>query len=242
MISVVLARPKYPRNIGQVSRAMTNTGFQNLILVAPQCEIDIEAREGAARGQGPLSNLTQYNSWDEFYSAEPDGLRVAFSRRKGRMRSVRPWKDYIGNELKEAVGKKPIYLIFGPEDAGLDLDDLERVNHLCELPVYGEHGSFNLAHAALIALFMIQDQLNLANIELHEPEAERHIYPDTMLKDWLETLGFDLSKPKVNAHSTLRRVLLENAITPREWETLESIVQQTVRKLKDKYKPIKSKD
>ncbi len=212
---------------------MTNMGFSDLILIAPQCEINIEAQEGAARAQGPLENLITYESWEEFFEKEEDGLRIGFSRRSGRMRPVRQWKEYVTSELKSFLFNRPLHLIYGPEDAGLDLDDLKRVHHICELPTYGEHGSMNLAHAVLISLFILQDNIKLDELISYGEEVERHVFPDEMLKEWLETLGFDLSKRRVNAHTTLRRILLESGITSREWETLEAIVQQTIRKLKD---------
>ena len=59
-LRVVLVRPKYSRNVGMVARAMANYGLKHLILIEPQCEINMDAHEGAAGGQGPLQKLWRH--------------------------------------------------------------------------------------------------------------------------------------------------------------------------------------
>ncbi len=49
-IHVVLVRTRFASNLGSAVRVMKNMGFENLILVAPQCEIGIEARALAMKG------------------------------------------------------------------------------------------------------------------------------------------------------------------------------------------------
>jgi len=74
--TVVLVRPKYPRNIGMVSRAMNNFGHERLVLIDPLCELDRKASKGAAQGQQPLRDVIIYRSWDEYAQQEPDGPAV----------------------------------------------------------------------------------------------------------------------------------------------------------------------
>ena len=38
-VRIVLVRTIYERNIGSTSRAMSNMGFEKLLLIAPACEI-----------------------------------------------------------------------------------------------------------------------------------------------------------------------------------------------------------
>ena len=106
-----------------VSRAMCNFGHERLILIDPLCELDREASKGAAEGQKPLRYCTTYASWEEYARHEPDGPRIAYSRRDGRRRPV-----YDINELKDwppISDGRPVSLIFGTEDHGLSRDDLK---------------------------------------------------------------------------------------------------------------------
>lgn len=81
-IRVVLVRPKYPRNIGMVARAMSNYGLTHLIIIEPQCTLNSEANEGAANAQDILRSAIIYPHWQRFYDWEPEGIRIAFSARE----------------------------------------------------------------------------------------------------------------------------------------------------------------
>src|SRR5690349_16463745 len=87
-ICVVLVGTLYPTNVGAAARAIANMGADRLILVQPQCEINSKARQGAAGAQKSLEDITIYKDWDEFYSREGDGIRIALTRRDGKQRQV----------------------------------------------------------------------------------------------------------------------------------------------------------
>ena len=109
--TVILVRPKYPRNIGMVSRAMCNFGHEKLILIEPLCELDRAASKGAAQGQQPLRDCISYNSWEEYAENEPDGPRIAYSRREGRRRPVQDIDELI--DWPPLTDGRPVSLIFG---------------------------------------------------------------------------------------------------------------------------------
>jgi len=230
-LNVVLVSPKYPRNIGLVARAMENFGVQRLILVSPQCEINLEAHQGAAQGQGPLQNHSLYLSWAEFFAKEPEGLRLGFSRRKGRRRP----NQALNTLLKESFldGSRPTYLMFGAEDHGLSQEDCDLLHQLVYLELPGSLQSMNLSHAVVAALQTIyagpeNDRLFL-NPENPEPIQD----PEPYLRDWLETLNFDLeTHSRWNALVMLKQLLLRGAPTADELRKFQMIVQQTTHKLK----------
>lgn len=57
--------------------------------------------------------------------------------------------------------------------------------------------------------------------------------PEKSLYDWIEILGFDLTKRRVNAYTVMKRILLHNVPTSKELRIFEVVVQQTIRKLKE---------
>jgi tRNA/rRNA methyltransferase len=59
------------------------------------------------------------------------------------------------------------------------------------------------------------------------------IFPDQSLKLWLQEMGFKLDKKKMNVFTVLRRMLLQNAPSTKEFQILEIVLQQSIRKLKE---------
>lgn len=236
-LHAVLVRSEYASNVGAAARALANMGGDRLILIDPRCDLKEErAKQMAAGAQPMLTNATVYTSWDEFYSTEPDGVRIALTRRAGRARKVGPLGDKIA-ELKSAP-PADLYMIFGPEADGLADDDLAFVNFCCHLPVYGDFASLNLAQAVLLALFQVRQHIEPSVMpkqvtgEQDEP-VQPFYFPDQLIRDWLTSMGFDIDARKSSAYLTLRRLFMANQPTRHEYQVLEAILQQNVRKLKE---------
>lgn len=235
---MVLSRPLYPTNIGQVSRAMVNLGFDQLDVVEPPAwteESFYQARQGAARGQHPLRMRREYRSWDEFYNSKPaNSVRIGFSRREGRSRPSRSWESYLTKEWP-AQKHRPHLLIFGTEDSGLSAKDLDLVHHICELPTYSENSSYNLSQAVLLSLYMWRLHCGKnTQVVAPAPEFAQQQFPESALREWLETLGFTLEGRGVSAFTVLKRLLLSKTPTPQELSILEAVIHQTIRKLKSR--------
>lgn len=240
-IEVILVRTIYPSNIGTTVRAMANMGSERLILIDPQCDIiNAKSRQGAAGAADYLQKVKSYATWDEFYANEPDGVRFAFTRRSGFQRRSYPLPEALTNLLEQHQQSfsKPIYLIFGPEDNGLDAEDMAWVHHAVSLPTYGEFKSLNLSQAVLLGLYIVRNffDINKKYIAENTPQhqaAQPFYFPDQSVKEWLTAMGFDISARRSSAYLTLRRLFLQNYPTAHELQVLESILQQNIRKLKE---------
>ncbi len=248
-VRIVLVRTIYERNIGATSRAMSNMGFDHLVLVDPQCEITYEAQQTAATGQAGLQNRITYNTWAEFLKNESESIKICFSARDGRGRQVRDIDDIL-SDIKEKSPQfqsknedqtpYPVHLIFGPEDWGLSNADLEIANFCACIPTFGDNWSLNLAQATLLAMFSLRkiwggrERTPLdGGDQRRVPQGIEGINPDETLRTLLLELGFDLSKKKMNAYTVLRRMLLQNTPTKKEWMILETVLQQCIRKLQE---------
>jgi len=237
-IDVVLARTEYPSNIGATARAMANMGGDRLILVDPQCKITVKAKQAAAGAQAQLKNRVIHKSWQDFYDQEPEGFRLALTRRAGRKRRVISLEDALQN-IKRAKKNKSnrLYLIFGPEADGLNVDDLTYVHECVYLPVFGEFGSYNLAQAVLLAMHVTRQafppQEMPAQTKGEYDVAEQPFYfPDESIKEWLTAMGFDINARKASAYLTLKRLFLQKLPTKHEMQVLDAILQQNIRKLR----------
>jgi TrmH family RNA methyltransferase len=254
-INVVLVRPMYPRNIGMCARSMSNMGVSRLVLIAPQCDLDYEAQQGATHAQEILRSARIYASLEEFYASEGEGVRIAMSGRAGELRAPERL-DVMLAKAKESSRlfgtSDPIYLFFGAEDDGLSDTEIKDAHHVCLLPTFGEQYSMNLSHAVMLSLYLVVSKLvpqaaapeklsakstklksegELQKEKLKAAHAPKY-FPEETIKNWLETLGFDVQSHRVNAARTIKRLLLENEPTQDELRVLESVIQQTIRKLK----------
>lgn len=243
-VHVVLHRSIYPRNVGMCARAIGNMGAGRLILVAPQCALTNEAKQGAAHAQDILANASIYNSLADFHTSEGEGLRIALSGRDNRLKAPDELSQALKDMLEDSENpihhsSRPIYLMFGPEDDGLSTEEMELCHHVCRLPVFGPIPSLNLSHAVLLTLYMVQTSLG-HKMSL-TPDASTHemaplFYPAKTIHIWLEALGFDLSARRVNIEKTLNRIFLSRSPTQEELRILDSVLHQTVRKLKERLK------
>ena len=246
-VRIVLVRTIYERNIGSTSRAMSNMGCDKLILINPACDITYEAQQAAATGQAGLQNRVTYKSWDEFLKLEPESIKISFTARDGKGRQVRDIEDVLTDiadhapqmQLSQAA-PYVVHLIFGPEDWGLSGEDLEHTHFCACLPTFGENWSLNLAQAVLLATYTLRlkwggDRTTLdGGKSRRAPQGIEGLDPEKTLKTWLEEMGFDLTRQrKINVFTVLRRMLLQNTPTKKELVILETVLQQSLRKLRE---------
>lgn len=249
----------YPRNIGMSARALANMGGSRMILVAPRCELTVEAKQGAAHAQDRLSNTVVYASLEEFSRAEGDGLRIALSGKDFRLGESEPLDRVVNSMVADREHmihslSQPLYLFFGPEDDGLSAEEMAICHHVCSLPTFGEITSLNLSHAVLLALYIVRAALERpapgathdsdATLASTQPNARarkielKSLYlPRETIREWLTELGFDLSHERINIETKLTRMLLSHAPSQDELRLLNTVLHQTVRKLRANSKP-----
>ncbi len=246
-VHVVLHRPIYPRNVGMCARAIGNMGAGRLIIVGRSEPLGDESKQGAAHAQKILASTTHYETLADFYVGEPEGLRIALSGKDARLKVPDDLATLLTSELREKTHRfydqsSSIYLFFGTEDDGLSAEEMELCNFVCRLPTFTEINSLNLSHAVLLTLYIVRTALTAAGaLTENAPEPNSGIgvdaeglatYPQKLIHEWLELLGFDLSSPRINIEKTLNRIILGRAPSIEELRALNNVLQQTVRKLR----------
>ncbi len=238
-VHVVLNRPIYPRNVGMCARAMANMGISDLIIIGPRADLSCEeAKQGAANAQAVLASARVYPDLNAFFAKEGEGVRIALSGRDGRLICA----SGLEERTKLLSTPDPLYLFFGPEDDGLANEETRLCHHVCRLPTYGSITSLNLSHAVLLTLYMVQAEretptVSEINNESFAPSlegAQPLFYPSDSIRNWLEALGFDLSARRVSIEKVINRVFLANVPKPDDLRLLDNVLQQTIRKLKDR--------
>ena len=151
MIVVVLHEPQDLVNIAHVVRAMKNFGMRDLRLVNPR-EYDAHRVEGIAhQTRDLLARVKVCASLDE---ALADCVHVAGFTARGRTakrNAQRPRQ--AAAEIVTLGATRPVALLFGREDRGLDNAALDRCHRTVTIPTEPSYASLNLGHAAVVMLY-----------------------------------------------------------------------------------------
>lgn len=151
-IRIILVEPAGALNIGSVARVMKNMGLAHLVLVNPQCDhLGTEARQMAVHAAEILDAA-------QIVPTLAQGLvgcqrAIAATGRPHtptftleHPRQALPW-------LLEAALLSSAALIFGPEDRGLNNQELHYAHRLIYIPTNPNYSSLNLAQAVAICCY-----------------------------------------------------------------------------------------
>jgi len=228
-IRIVLVRPLYGGNLGAVCRAMMNMGLSDLALVQPRENFDwFEAGKMALHAKSILEGRREF---DSAAAAVADcGLVAATSAREGFYRDHSQGARELAPRILTAASERPAAIIFGPEDKGLDNDDLSLATHIMRIPSTPEYSSLNLSQAVMICCY----ELYLASGDF-EPSEERYPPASSDLRErmfamWRQALlDVDFMKSDKSDHMMmgLRRIFSRATLTTADIQILMGMARQT---------------
>lgn len=149
----VLVRPQMGENIGAAARAMWNFGLERMRMVDPRDGWPNPRAVALASGAGRL--LDEAGIFDSLADAVGDCDYVFATTARGRgltkpvvtpERAMEQARAMIGQGRRVAV-------LFGPERAGLENDDIVRANAIISVPVNPGFASLNLAQCVLLTAY-----------------------------------------------------------------------------------------
>jgi tRNA/rRNA methyltransferase len=238
---VVLVRPQIASNIGAVARIMRNLGFADLVLVAPEADVNDPRAERLATRHGlPVLQAAQVVA--DLGAAVADCLMVAAtSALVGglcRRQPVGTPEDVVLHLLK-VLPAGPVALVFGPEPSGLTNEEVVRCHYLIHIPTEPASPALNLAQAVAICLYVCRRALlsQAGQVTSPEPAApfgalERMF---VSLRQALEGIHF-LYGPKAEAlMHALRHLIGRAGPTEKELKLLHGLARQ-IRWLGDRAK------
>ncbi len=144
---------------------MMNLGFKNLHLVAPlnyqREKAEITARWASSLLDEARIHQTLEAALQDFVDVVGFGGRYDGERFENL--ALPEWmKEFVGAPLGKTA------LVFGPEDRGLNKQEIDHCRWLVRIPSTGEYSSYNLAQAVLLALYEISRPSWEGNLELQE--------------------------------------------------------------------------
>jgi tRNA/rRNA methyltransferase len=190
-IVIVLTRPKFPENIGAAARSVANMGLGGLRVVAPErAWPEPMARLATEAGAAVLARM---RSFDDLAAALSDcTLALATTARQGRRRGRLTTPRQAAAQAVAAAVQGRVALVFGPEDKGLNTEDVD----LCGLSVCiptAQASSLNLAQAVMVLAY----ELRLAALEQGGQAAGPGIRPQPATHEELEGLKGHLKQALV---------------------------------------------
>jgi TrmH family RNA methyltransferase len=153
-VAVVLVGTTHPGNIGAVARAMNNMGPTDLRLVGACDHLDEAALAFAARSRTVLETAKTFSSLEDAL-ADRRFIVGTTARTRHRQSDVVSLHD-IASALPESSCE--IAVVFGRENSGLTNEELGLCHLKVHIPTFGEHGSLNLAQAAMATLYELSKQ------------------------------------------------------------------------------------
>ena len=150
---VILVRPQLAENIGAVARAMANGGVFHLRLVAPRDGWPQERAWRTASGADRILDAAKI--FPDVVGAVADLHRVLATCPRPR-HVIKPLLTARGAAAElHAIGARGLRagILFGPERAGLDKEDLAQADALVRYPLNPAFLSLNLAQAVMVLAY-----------------------------------------------------------------------------------------
>jgi len=150
---VILVRPQLADNIGACARAMANGGLFRLRLVAPR---DGWPQERAWRTASGADRILDHATMHETVAGAVADLHRVFAtcpRPRHVIKTVMTARAAAGALRDGAQRGLRTGVLFGPERAGLDNDDMAQADTLVRYPLNPAFDSLNLAQAVMVMAY-----------------------------------------------------------------------------------------
>ncbi len=223
---IVLVRPQLGQNIGKAARAMLNFGLTELRIVAPRDGWPNPEAAPAASGADRV--LDEARIFDSVAEAVADCSHVYATtvRRRGVTKPV-VTPEAAAAEIHAATGRSAI--LFGPERAGLETDDVALARKIVTVPINPEFGSLNLAQAVILVAYEWSKRQALVQPSMTdiEPPASQFELDGMIaqLDAMLDAAGYFFPPDRrVTTTRMLRTLLTKPAWTSQEVRTVRGVL------------------
>ena len=230
---VVLVRPQLADNIGACARAMANGGLFVLRLVAPR---DGWPQEKAWRMSSGADRLLEAATVHATVAEAVADLHHVYATCPRPRHIVKPVLTARGAAVElRAVAARGLRsgLLFGPERAGLDNDDMAEADALVRYPLNPAFMSLNLAQAVMIMAYewwTAGDETPPRELMTNETQVADKGRLETFLTHLtaeLDASGFLRNLPKrPGMVRNIRHFFQRGEVTEQELRTLHGIVTE----------------
>ncbi|MFZ1725175.1 MAG: RNA methyltransferase [Albidovulum sp.] len=235
--SFVLVRPQMGENIGASARAMLNFGLDRMRIVAP--------RDGwpnpraVAMASGAAGQVLDHAG---VFQTVPDAVAdcayvfATTARSRELIKPVMTPERAMAHARDLIDGGQRVAVLFGPERAGLENDDVARAHAVISVPVNPDFASLNLAQAVLLCAYewcrqgtqQPPEVMGLGRSEF-APAIEIEKLGDHYEKS-LDDIGFFFPATKADSMKlNLRNLWTRTALTRADVQMFHGILRKLVR-------------
>ncbi|MCQ0092716.1 RNA methyltransferase [Roseovarius sp. M141] len=232
----VLVRPQMGENIGAAARAMWNFGLDRMRVVAPRDGWPNPSAVAMASGAGRL--LDEALLLDDLPGALGDCHYVYATTARGRELTkpiLSPEEAMRDAALRISQGQK-VAVMFGPERAGLENDDVVRANAIITVPVNPDFPSLNLAQCVLLTAYewrRAAGAIPEGRVHMHNTQWADQIEIEALATHYDARMGeagfFFPDHKAANMRQTLRNFWSRMPLTQADTRLLHGILRQMVR-------------
>ena len=235
----ILVRPQMGENIGAAARAMLNFGLERMRIVDPRDGWPNPKAVAMASGAGRVLDMA--GIFPDIPTAIADCDFVFATTARGRelvKPVVTPERAMEMTRAMVAEGKR-VGILFGPERAGLENEDIVPANAIVTVPVNPDFPSLNLAQCALLLGYEWRRQMGEVPPEvmgLARTEFATRLEVERLsdhFEERLEAAGFFYPPDKApHMKLNMRNMFARLGLTRAEVQTFHGMLRQIAYKLR----------
>lgn len=235
----ILVRPQMGENIGAAARAMLNFGLTRMRIVDPRDGWPNPKAVAMASGAGRLLDHAGIFPTVPAAIADCDFVFATTARSRELVKPVVTPERAMEMARAMAAEGKRVGVLFGPERAGLENEDIAPANAIVTVPVNPDFPSLNLAQCALLMGYEWRRQTEAPAPEvmgLARTDFATRIEVEKLcdhFEDRLELAGFWFPPEKAEGMKlNMRNMFARLGLTRAEVQTFHGMMRQIAFKLR----------
>ncbi len=235
----VLVRPQMGENIGAAARAMLNFGLDRMRIVDPRDGWPNPRANAMASGAGRVLDNAGIFPTVQAAIADCDYVFATTARGRELVKPVVTPERAMETARAMAGEGRKVAVLFGPERAGLENEDVVLANAIVSVPVNPDFASLNLAQCALLVGYEWRRQTEVIAPEVMQlartefaPMIEVERLGDHF-EERLTDAGFFYPEAKADGmRANLRNMWARLNLTRAEVQTFHGMLRQIAYTLK----------
>jgi tRNA/rRNA methyltransferase len=222
-------------NIGAAARAMWNFGLDRMRITAPRDGWPNQKAVAMASGAGRLLDEAQLFDTTADAIADCDYVYATTARPRELTKPVFTPEAAMGDARDRIAAGGKVAVLFGPERAGLENDDISRANAIISVPVNPAFASLNLGQCVLLTGYEWQratvDSIPQSVVTTSEWASQTEMEKlAEHYEERLDTAGFFFPEHKgASMKVNLRNLWSRMPMTRADVQMLHGIMRQMVR-------------
>ena len=232
----VLVRPQMGENIGGAARAMWNFGLDRMRLVSPRDGWPNPKAVAMASGAGRLLDEAKLCETTAEALEDCSYVFATTARARGLTKPVVTPERAMEIAREKILAGEKVAVLFGPERAGLENDDIAKANAIINVPVNPEFASLNLAQCVLLTAYEWRRQavdIEAERMEMAGADWASQIEIEKLTDHYegrLEEAGFFFPETKAEGMKlVLRNFWSRMPMTRPDVQMMHGILRQMVR-------------